>query len=146
FGPHARIGALLDVDRLIDLNLAFAAMAQRRDADPRPCAKADAFLPASLADFLAVGRPAIEAAKDVIEWQTKSKDEIRGPAGEKVVFAASEVTLSAPLPSLGSRIFCGGGNYVRHLSGVRKLWKGQHLSDEEWIRFIREKPFWGFYK
>ena len=47
---------------------------------------------------------------------------------------------------MSSRIFCGGGNYVRHLSGVRKLWKGQHLSDEEWIRFIREKPFWGFYK
>jgi 2-keto-4-pentenoate hydratase/2-oxohepta-3-ene-1,7-dioic acid hydratase in catechol pathway len=146
FGPHARIGALVDGDLVVDLNLAFAAKAHREGAEARPYAMADAFLPANLAEFLTAGRPAIDAALDVIDWQSKSRDKILGPSAEKVVFKFSELQILAPLPSLSSRIFCGGGNYVRHLSGVRKLWKGQHLSDEEWIRFIREKPFWGFYK
>ena len=146
FGPQARIGALLDGDRVIDLNMAFAAYAHHEDGDARPYAKADAFLPADLADFLAAGRPAIDAAKSMIDWQGKATDNVTGPSGERVVAKASELKILAPLPSMSSRIFCGGGNYVRHLSGVRKLWKGQHLSDEEWIRFIREKPFWGFYK
>src|SRR5262245_13671491 len=146
FGPQARIGALLDRDRIIDLNMAFAAHAHHEDGDARPYAKADAFLPADLADFLAAGRPAIDAAKSMIDWQGKVTDNVTGPSGERVVAKASELKILAPLPSMSSRIFCGGGNYVRHLSGVRKLWKGQHLSDEEWTRFIREKPFWGFYK
>jgi 2-keto-4-pentenoate hydratase/2-oxohepta-3-ene-1,7-dioic acid hydratase in catechol pathway len=146
FGPHARIGALIGGDLVLDLNMAFAACAHHQDGDPRPYAKADANLPANLADFLNAGRPAIEAAKSIIAWQAKSGKGIEGPAGEKVVAKRSELKILAPLPSMSSRIFCGGGNYVRHLSGVRKLWKGQHLSDEEWTRFIREKPFWGFYK
>jgi 2-keto-4-pentenoate hydratase/2-oxohepta-3-ene-1,7-dioic acid hydratase in catechol pathway len=146
FGPQARIGALVDGDSVIDLNLAFAANAHHQDRDARPYAKANAFLPAGLTDFLAAGRPAIVAAKNMIDWHAKSGDDIVGPSGEKVIAKSSELEILAPLPSMSSRIFCGGGNYVRHLSGVRKLWKGQHLSDEEWIRFIREKPFWGFYK
>jgi 2-keto-4-pentenoate hydratase/2-oxohepta-3-ene-1,7-dioic acid hydratase in catechol pathway len=145
FGPHARIGALTDSDTVIDLNVAYAACANR-DGDPRPYARADAILPSNLAEFLHAGRPAIEAAKSTIAWHEKLRNGIEGPAGEKVVARRSELNILAPLPSMSSRIFCGGGNYVRHLSGVRKLWKGQHLSDEEWTRFIREKPFWGFYK
>jgi 2-keto-4-pentenoate hydratase/2-oxohepta-3-ene-1,7-dioic acid hydratase in catechol pathway len=146
FGPSSRIGALVGHDEILDLNLACAASFHRRDADPRPYAKADAFLPANLAQFLAAGRPAIAVAKEMVDWHSGAKEKIAGPAGEQVACPASAVKMQAPLPSLASRIFCGGGNYVRHLSGVRKLWKGQHLSDEEWIRFIREKPFWGFYK
>ena len=146
FGPHARVGALVDGNLVIDLNLAYAASAHRRDGDARPYAKADAFLPANLAEFLAAGRPAIDAAAAMIDWCSRSQHNLVGPSGEAVIMNASEVNMLAPLPSMASRIFCGGGNYVRHLSGVRKLWKGQHLSDEEWVRFIREKPFWGFYK
>ena len=53
FGPQARIGALLDGDRVIDLNMTYAARAHHEDGDARPYAKADAFLPADLAEFLA---------------------------------------------------------------------------------------------
>lgn len=144
FDHPPRIGALLD-DAVVDLNLAFAALAAHEDRDPRPYAKADAVLPAGLADFLTAGQPAIDAAEAVLVYIDKNP-QTEGPSGERLSRPSAEVRLEAPLPSLASRIFCGGGNYVRHLSGVRKLWKSQDLSDEEWIKFIREKPLWGFYK
>jgi 2-keto-4-pentenoate hydratase/2-oxohepta-3-ene-1,7-dioic acid hydratase in catechol pathway len=145
FGHPARIGALTAGDLLVDLNLAYAARAAREEGETRPYAKADAFLPANLLAFLTAGRPAIDAARQVIGYLAAHPG-IAGPSGEAITCKSSAVKIGAPLPSMGTRIFCGGGNYVRHLSGVRALWKGQNQSDEEWVRFIREKPFWGFYK
>lgn len=146
FGHPPRIGALIDRDRVIDLNLAYAGELARRHAQPRPYAMADAVLPANLLDFLTAGRPAIDAAAQLLETCGAQPAELLGPAGERTVHAMKDLAIGPPLPSMATRIFCGGGNYVRHLSGVRKLWKSQDQSDEEWVRFIREKPFWGFYK
>ena len=146
FGPKSRIGALTGSDQLIDLNLAYATKVYEDHKSERPYALADAVLPANLGEFLVSGRSAIDAAKEAIAFCAKPATDSIGPSGEPIAFKTDDVKLHAPLPSLSSRIFCGGGNYVRHLSGVRKLWKGQHLSDEQWTSFIRDKPFWGFYK
>ena len=145
FGHPPRIGALADGDRVIDLNLAYAAYAAQEELDSRPYAKADAFLPSNLAEFLTAGQTAIDAAQRIIAYVERNPS-AEGPSGERIVQAMVDLKIGAPLPSMASRIFCGGGNYVDHLSGVRRLWKGQNLTDEEWITFIREKPLWGFYK
>ena len=145
FDHPPRIGALVMDDNLVDLNLAYAAYAAYEDRDPLPYAKADAFLPSDLSDFLTAGQPAIDAAKRVLGY-LENNPNTDGPSGERLIPPRAETKIGPPLPSLASRIFCGEGNYVDHLSGVRKLWKGQHISDEEWVRFIREKPLWGFYK
>ena len=145
FNHPPRIGAVVDGDHVIDLNLAYAAYADQEERDLRPYAKADAFLPANLAEFLTAGQSAIDAAKRVIAY-VEANPSVDGPSGERIIQPMDQLKIGAPLPSLSSRIFCGGGNYVDHLSGVRKLWKGQNLSDDEWVDFIRSKPLWGFYK
>ena len=145
FDHPPRIGAVVDADEVIDLNLACAAYASQEERDPGPYAKADAILPADLAEFLTAGQPAIDAAKRVIAY-VQTNPSLEGPSGERIAQPMDQLKIGAPLPRLASRIFCGGGNYVDHLSGVRKLWKGQHLSDDEWVEFIRGKPLWGFYK
>ena len=115
FDHPPRIGALLD-DAVVDLNLAFAALAAHEDCETRPYAKADAVLPAGLADFLTAGQPAIDAAEAVLVYIDKNP-QTEGPSGERLSRPSAEVRLEAPLPSLASRIFCGGGWRGRHRPG-----------------------------
>ncbi len=152
-GFPARVSALIEGGRLVDLNLAYASQASAKGT-PNPYVAANAALPSSLADFIATS-DALKAAEDVVAWVTKQNGTPRGPSGEHLIWNLKDADVRPPLPSLGSRIICAAANYPDHLyhsaevrrkkgtaSGPSAEWK----SVRDAYKSIADKQFWGFQK
>jgi 2-keto-4-pentenoate hydratase/2-oxohepta-3-ene-1,7-dioic acid hydratase in catechol pathway len=112
FGDDRRVGALVS-DRVVDL--------QRTDPN----------IPARLDEFIAAGKPALEAAQRAIEHPSAS-------------YAVNELKLCAPWP--GKRIACVGGNYPDHLRRMEAGRGGELPSIEDVVRRTRAAEQWGFWK
>lgn len=138
FGAGRRVGVWVG-DQIIDVNGAFARSRQRKgDAPARARERADAQTPARLVDFIAVGGPAIEGAREAADEAIESPD-------PDFTFEVGTVPLHAPWP--GRRIACAGGNYAAHLFGMVRHQPG-HESDtiESTLESARAAGQWGFWK
>jgi acylpyruvate hydrolase len=109
-----RVG-LLENEQIIDVNRAYAASLERR-GEPRPCALADAIVPAEMIGILEAGERALAAIRET----AGSVREALGSGGQTevlrrdgVVFSLSEVALKAPIPRPGKLILLGL-NYRDH--------------------------------
>jgi acylpyruvate hydrolase len=109
-----RVG-LLENEQIIDVNRAYAASLERR-GEPRPCALADAIVPAEMIGILEAGERALAAIRET----AGSVREALGSGGQTevlrrdgVVFSLSEVVLKAPIPRPGKLILLGL-NYRDH--------------------------------
>ncbi|MCI0747975.1 MAG: fumarylacetoacetate hydrolase family protein [Verrucomicrobia subdivision 3 bacterium] len=67
-------------------------------------------LPTDMLEFLRLGEPALEAARDVIKFIARRPVV---PVGERLTYAHEEVKILAPLPRPG-KILCSGINYRGH--------------------------------
>lgn len=117
FGPNQRVGALLD-GNVIDLN----------KADPR--------LPSQLGEFIALGKPAIAKAKNVLDKPKRSA--VLPMRGNKL-----------HAPWAGKRVAMMGGNYADHLARMDANMHGEPFDDESVGKAhseARRKGHWGFWK
>jgi acylpyruvate hydrolase len=109
-----RVG-LLEGERIIDVNRAYIAMLAQR-GDLRPCAMADALVPAEMIGILEGGEPALAAVREARAYAREglaAADQAEVLRRDGVVFTLSEVTLKAPIPRPGKLILLGL-NYRDH--------------------------------
>ena len=94
---QTRIFAEID-GKLIDLNLAYAAILFRTANCAGAYDLARYYFPSTLAAYLERGAPAREALDEVAQFaHLCDGDALRGPAGEKIAYDAKEVRLLPPL-------------------------------------------------
>jgi len=108
-----RFGLVLANGNIIDLEGAFAASLARELPADRALALAHAMAPPNAQDFISTGRIALDAARQAQRFAEEQGGAVRGPRGEKLVFAASDVTLLAPVPR-PRKFIAAGKNYFEH--------------------------------
>jgi acylpyruvate hydrolase len=109
-----RVG-LLERDRVIDVNRAYAALLAHR-GDPRAAAMADALVPADMIGVLEAGGRALDAIREAEGYVREglgSGEQAEGLRRNGAVFALGEVELKAPVPRPGKLILLGL-NYRDH--------------------------------
>ena len=84
--------------RLIDVNLAYAAYLQQSPNNPASAYElADFYFPGTIAAFLERGEPARKALAEVMAFARCGGGDLRGPGGEKISYAVTEVKILPPL-------------------------------------------------
>jgi acylpyruvate hydrolase len=109
-----RVG-LLEGERIIDVNRAYAALLGQR-GDSRATAMADALVPADVIGILEAGERALTAMREAAGYVREglvAGEQAEGLERHGVVFTLSEVMLKAPLPRPGKLILLGL-NYRDH--------------------------------
>jgi 2-keto-4-pentenoate hydratase/2-oxohepta-3-ene-1,7-dioic acid hydratase in catechol pathway len=129
-GPIQRIGAMLGIQKIIDLNLGYAAYLQEAGEETKLYEAANLRLPPDMIGYFKGGELSKKAAKQTIEFAdvalTKNKV-ITGPQKEQVLYNMSEIKLMAPVPR---------PNSIREFSVYE-----EHMSTrfpakrEEWYKF-----------
>ena len=92
-----RFGVLLDNGRIADLEGSFAALMAKDISRDRARALAREMAPAGALAFIEGGETCLDAARRAKAFAEANAD-ATGPRGEKILFAAAEVKLKAPLP------------------------------------------------
>jgi len=98
-GPARRIGAVLggeptEASQIVDLNTGYGLML-REGGDALWRQIADAALPADMMGFLEGGKPAMDRAREAIDFARSAKTD---PEGRQLVFNRGDVRLLAPVP------------------------------------------------
>ncbi len=124
-GTFTRAGALHD-DFIVDLNMAYARqLAEQGESQPRRLADAQA--PATMLELLEGGPSAMAAARGALAFAVQAGDSVTGPAGETILYDASGVHLTAPLPNPPSlRDFIA---FEAHIAATSKR-RGQPIPPE----------------
>jgi len=95
-GTFTRVGAMHG-HHIVDLNMAYVRwLADQQEAEPRRLA--DAQVPPTMLEFLEGGNSTLAAARRAKDYVTTLSPSAKGPSGETIVYAASDVQLAAPLP------------------------------------------------
>lgn len=99
FGPVRRIGAVLGGDltdhaQIVDLNTGYGLFL-RESGDPRWREIAAAALPPDMIGFLEGGRPAMERARQALDFAARAQPD---PEGRQLIFSRADVRLLAPVP------------------------------------------------
>lgn len=124
-GTFTRIGAL-QAGSIIDLNMAYARLLAGQ-GEPRPRRLADAHVPATMLEFLEGGPSAMAAARRALAFVTEGNASLTGPADETIVYDATDVHLTAPLPNPASlRDFIA---FEAHIAATSKR-RGQPIPPE----------------
>ena len=100
-GRFRRIGVIQpERARVIDLNTAYARMLTD-EGRPQPQRWADFLFPPEMRDFLALGAPAMDAARAVEAHMNRldPEDAFRGDQGAHAAFPTDAVTLKTPVPN-----------------------------------------------
>jgi 2-keto-4-pentenoate hydratase/2-oxohepta-3-ene-1,7-dioic acid hydratase in catechol pathway len=108
-----RFGLVLANGAIVDIEGACAAMLAREFPLDRALVLAHAMAPPNAQDFIATGRFALDAAHQALLFTEEHGGAIKGPHGEKIAFAPSEVTLLAPVPR-PRKFIAAGKNYFEH--------------------------------
>jgi len=140
-----RLGALQEDGSVIDLNHAYAAHLKSL-GEPRPQDKADAAVPADLLAFIQEGKKALDEAKKAVAHVKASNSQ--GPLGEKLIYAADEARLHAPLPK-GAKLAMAGANFYDHSLDAGRSLRGDMTTTIDDLKRQVEKgeyPAWGFWK
>ncbi|MBM2802919.1 MAG: Fumarylacetoacetate hydrolase family protein [Deltaproteobacteria bacterium] len=113
---------LAEVDgKLIDLNLAYAALLSETANHASAYELADYYFPPTLAAFLQRGEPAREALDEVATFARRSGvGELRGPAREKIAYDAKEVRLLPPLQNPEKSFVIGFSDRARVIDPLPK--------------------------
>ena len=108
-GSQARLGAV-DGDALIDLNRAYAALLDTKDHQASQAA-ADAEVPSDVVGFLALGDPALAAARDAVAHAQGVDSAAVGDGLLRIPL--SDVKLLPPVPN-PPKIICVARNFAEH--------------------------------
>lgn len=105
-----RIGALLsETNQVVDLNYAYQAILKSQ-GKLRYEEIAEAYVPATMKEFLQGGDESLSIAKESIDYALEND----GSFNHKLVHAYNDVKIEAPVPAPGKMI-CVGHNYRDHI-------------------------------
>lgn len=122
-GVFERIGSISQ-DRIIDLNMGYITLLERKKGMARPYQLASVIVPPNMIQFFEGGEPSLQAAKEVVDYieAELAEEEVLGPRQEKVVYGTDEVKLLAPVPRPNSIRDCNC--YLLHMErALRALGK-----------------------
>ncbi len=105
----SRIGALVDGDKVVDLNYAYQSQLQN-EGKYRYEEIAEAYVPAKMEGFLQGGKESLEIAKAAVDFALEHPDSFK----HQLVHDKSDVKVEAPVTQPG-KIFCVGHNYREHI-------------------------------
>jgi 2-keto-4-pentenoate hydratase/2-oxohepta-3-ene-1,7-dioic acid hydratase in catechol pathway len=114
---RSRIGALTPDDCVVDLNVATALYLRDVEGEPAYQRLADARVPANMRMLLEGGDRSLETAQAALEHAV-GHGEVRGPAGEPMIFHRDEVKLKAPIKP--RKFFHTAGNFREHHEEAQK--------------------------
>ncbi len=97
----SRIGALVDGEKVVDLNYAYQAQLQS-EGKYRYEAIAEAYIPAKMEGFLEGGQESMELAKSAIDYALGQPDSFK----HQLVYEKSEVKVEAPVTQSWKDILC----------------------------------------
>lgn len=100
-GPFERIGALLQENKIIDLNLGYASYLREAGEETRLYEAAALRIPPDMIEYFKGGELSRKAAKQTIDYVSDTMQKggpSTGPGGEKIVYQVDEVKLMAPVP------------------------------------------------
>ncbi|MGH9554918.1 MAG: fumarylacetoacetate hydrolase family protein, partial [Terriglobales bacterium] len=115
---RSRIGALVDGDRVVDLNAAYALHLRDAEGDKDFARKAATLVPSNMRALLEGGDPSLEAARRGLEHALSLQSDVMGPDGEKVVHARVDVRWRAPI--IPRKFFHTAGNFREHHEEAQK--------------------------
>ena len=110
-----RPGAVLDGDRVVDLNRAYCALLRSR-GESQSTARAEAMVPAGLSDLLRLGDEGMQAARAAVEWVEGYIGDHSAEASDAgILFSVDDpgFRLKAPISSPG-KVLAVGLNYRDH--------------------------------
>lgn len=107
-GRLQRVGIALPDGRLLDAHAAYATMLAERDGHPCAWALADVLAPPDMAALVATGRFGLQALRECRDHFLTHGTGDRGLDGARLLHAAGEVQLAAPLPRPRSLRDCVG--------------------------------------
>jgi acylpyruvate hydrolase len=136
YGDAYRVGLLEGAD-VIDIEGAFIE-ASREAGNAHPEQTAAERLGGDLAEFIAKGTSALDAAQEAASFVR-----VNGP-NPGYVHSLESTKLRAPWPR--RRIACAGGNYADHLVRMSGAAGRDALPEAEIAKEEREKGQWGFWK
>ncbi|MGH9531703.1 MAG: fumarylacetoacetate hydrolase family protein [Terriglobales bacterium] len=116
--PRSRIGALVEGDRIVDLNAAYALYLRDSEGDKDFAAKAAALVPPNMRALFEGGDRSLEAARKGLDHVLKLKGDVKSPDGEKVVHARGDVRWRAPI--IPRKFFHTAGNFREHHEEAQK--------------------------
>ena len=99
-GEFSRVGALLD-DKVLDLNMAYAARLKESGETERYYEIADGLLPEDMLSLLEGGKQSMKAARRALKF-FKANPKVTGPEGEPLSHYLDDVALLAPVPNPNS--------------------------------------------
>ncbi len=108
-GGFSRIGAMIDDNKVIDLNYAYQAQLQS-EGKYRFKEIAEAYVPSGMEAFLQGGKESIEMARNAVNYALENPDTYT----HQLIFNKEEVRIEAPLTKPG-KIFAVGHNYREHI-------------------------------
>jgi 2-keto-4-pentenoate hydratase/2-oxohepta-3-ene-1,7-dioic acid hydratase in catechol pathway len=100
-GRILRLGAALgkNGESILDLNAAYTHFLVEQEQRPQAKRWADFLFPADMRAFLELGRPAMVAAEETIQWLSSQSNhfELQGLNGARLLYRTNEVILKAPI-------------------------------------------------
>lgn len=108
-GGHTRAGAIVDENKIVDLNYAYQAKL-KNEGKYRFEAIAHAYVPSVTDELFQGGKESINLAKEAVEFALNNE----GGFDKKLVYTKSEVKVEAPIQRPG-KIICVGHNYREHI-------------------------------
>ncbi|MGH9556450.1 MAG: fumarylacetoacetate hydrolase family protein, partial [Terriglobales bacterium] len=113
-----RIGALVEGDRVVDLNAAYGLYLRDAEGDKDFARKAAAAVPPNMRALFEGGDRSLDAARKGLAHVLKLKGDVMGPDGEKVVHARADVRWRAPI--IPRKFFHTAGNFREHHEEAQK--------------------------
>ncbi len=113
-----RIGALAGDDRVVDLNMAYALYLRDVEKQQAYAALAEARVPPLMRGLFEGGERSLDAARAGLEYVASQRGDVRGSAGETVVYRRAEVKLKAPIKP--TKFFHTAGNFREHHEEAEK--------------------------
>uniref|UniRef100_A0AAU1U6A2 Fumarylacetoacetate hydrolase family protein n=1 Tax=Streptomyces sp. NBC_00119 TaxID=2975659 RepID=A0AAU1U6A2_9ACTN len=127
FGPDRRVGVVQE-NRVIDINAAYAKYLAETTPTARPLAEAAAAVPAQLNAFIEEGDRALDGARSALAYLKDQTPDFRGLEGVQLSFALDEVRLHAPIEGQ-SRILCALANFADHMQSAAENSQGKDTEE-----------------
>jgi len=112
YAQRYRAGAMADDERIVDLNAACALYLREVENESAFCRLADALVPPNMLALFQGGDTSLEAAQKAFAYALQRDSNTRGPQGEVIFYALSDVKLKAPI--IPRKFFHTAGNFREH--------------------------------
>jgi 2-keto-4-pentenoate hydratase/2-oxohepta-3-ene-1,7-dioic acid hydratase in catechol pathway len=144
YGPERRVG-ILEGEDVIDVEGAYAKLANEIQDHPAPYRAAAATAPTDLEAFIQLGDKALEGAQVAVEYLTQRAADRLGVHREALIFPLADTKLHAPLAHRGVKLCMAGANYADHLFDTMRA-QDPNVTMGQVKKRSRERGIGGFWK